>query len=102
MDREGKAGKLERQNKIVIINSGWNYKNKEEEERINKEEELQYCTVYIIEFYFLDDLDRTVVIVAVVVETKLYLFFILFIYKLKEKEKKYVENWNEIPIINRI
>ena len=83
MDREGKAGKLERQNKIVIINSGWNYKNKKEEERINKEEELQYCTVYIIEFYFLDDLDRTVVIVEVVllvvVETKLYLFFIAFI-----------------------
>jgi hypothetical protein len=80
MDREGKAGKLERQNKIVIINSGWNYKNKKEEERINKEEELQYCTVYIIEFYFLDDLDRTVVIVeVVVVETKLYLFFIAFI-----------------------
>ena len=102
MDREGKAGKLERQNKIVIINSGWNYKNKKEEERINKEEELQYCTVYIIEFYFLDDLDRTVVIVEVVVETKLYLFFIAFIYKLKEKEKKDVENWNEIPIINRI
>ena len=44
MDREGKAGKLERQNKIVIINSGWNYKNKKEEERINKEEE-NYSTV---------------------------------------------------------
>ena len=48
--------------------------------------------MYIIEFYFLDDLDRTVVIVEVVVETKLYLFFIAFIYKLKEKEKKDVEN----------